>query len=256
MGYIKAIICGQKLELFTYEKNIRAIGGKRGKSQSKIDVSDLGEDTVINRRSSTQEQIQKRRDNTSRAGMAFRRLVSANLGQSDVPLFFTLTYAANQTNIEIGYQDFKAFIGGLRYKFGNEFRYVVVPEFQKRGALHFHALFWGLPSNLYSTERSTRLVASIWGRGFVDVVQTDGNEKLVSYLGKYMQKSYNDSRLLGKRAFSCSRNVKRPIIERGWGMMYLEEVYGIGVDNPPCEDREFLTQWLGKGRFRLFNLKI
>jgi len=252
MGYYKAIIYGNALELYSYEKDIRPIASSKPRAQSRIVLPDLASDSEP----TVQREIKKRRDSVQRASMDFRRLVLANLGGSVSPLLLTLTYSANQTDLGIAYKDFSSFGRNMRRQFGDGFRYIAVPEFQRRGAVHFHIIAWGLPSDVYTKERSTRLVASLWGKGFVDVIQTDGHEKISSYLTKYMAKSYSDKRLLYKKAYRCSRNIIRPLIEKDLGgTMYLSEMYGIGVDNPPCEDRSFGTQWLGKGRFRLYKIK-
>src|SRR5690606_15820961 len=102
---------------------------------------------------------------------------ASNLGGSSLPILATLTYRDNFTDLSGAYKHFSAFIQSLRHKFGKTFKYICVPEFQKRGAVHFHALFWGLPENLLSLERKSRTLATIWGKGFVYLKQTDGNEK-------------------------------------------------------------------------------
>ncbi|HUD45131.1 MAG TPA: hypothetical protein VMR41_06310 [Patescibacteria group bacterium] len=250
MGYIKAIIYGDNLELYTYEKNIKYNGRGGTKPKMGTSVPLLVDDRGV----AVRQLIQKRRDNASRSANTFRRLVLANLSVSSPPALITCTYAKNQTNIRIAYQDFRSFIGTLRYRFGKKFRYITVPEFQKRGAIHFHSLFWGLPENISTDERHTRLVASMWGHGFVDCYLTDGNEKISSYIAKYMAKSYLDDRLGFSKAYRCSRNILRPIIEKNLGgLFYLSEMYNLGVDNFPCKDKQFDTQWLGKGRYRHYN---
>jgi len=248
MSYHKAIIYGSILELYTYETHRGDIGGKRSGTSRGIVLPCVVEGGSVE----LQRQLQKRQDNQRRSEMAFRRLLVSNMGKSTAPLLVTVTYASNQTDITVAYEDWKAFIGSMRYKFGKDFRYVAVPEFQRRGAVHFHALFWGLPSNLCNEERSTRLVASIWGHGFVDVYQTDGRVEIAGYLAKYMSKAYYDPRMFGKQMYRCSRNIFRPLVEHGVGMFYLSEVYGIGVDNPPCIDKQFQTQWWGTGRYRYY----
>lgn len=253
MGYIKAIIYGSNLELYTYEKNIRAIGGKRGNPTSRANMQDV----PVSESVAEKEKISKRQNTKNRTLSAFRRLVIANNERSLPPVLITCTYAENQQSLTVGYRDFQSFITSMRHTFGKTFRYIAVPEFQRRGAVHFHALFWGLPENICAEERHTRVVARLWGRGFVDCFLTDGSDKLGSYLAKYLGKSYTDPRLFGKKAFRCSRNVIKPIYEKNLaGLYYLSEMYGIGVDNYPCIDREFDTQWLGKGRYRYYqNIK-
>lgn len=252
MGYSKAIIYGSTLELYNYEAHIRAIGGTRRGVESGVRVQGVDKDGIVD----GQQALQKRQDNQNRSLLAFRRLVIANMGQSTPPILVTCTYATNQTDLGIGYEDWKAFARNVKDTFGKEVRYIAVPEFQRRGAVHFHALYWGLPEGTHITERSTRLVASLWGRGYVDVYLTDGRENLASYLAKYMSKAYFDPRMFGKRMYRCSRNVLRPLVEKNVGMWYLSERYGIGVDNPACVDKSFMTKWLGTGRYRLYqNIK-
>lgn len=153
MGYNKFIKYADIIETYTYERPLpirpRA---KRGVSRrARVPrVAPDGSDPL------RREQCEgKRKDNATRASLVFRRLVSANLGGTDAPTLITCTYAEIQTDIGHGYKDFSSFIKALRYKFGKQFRYIAVPEFQKRGAVHFHALLWGLPDTLAQKERHT-----------------------------------------------------------------------------------------------------
>jgi len=251
MPYVKAIIYGENLELYNYEKDINPTGGKKLGNKSRDNSSSLvtsGEPTI--------KKSSRRRDNSRRAGLSFRRLVLANMAFDVPPILATFTYAENQTDLAVGYKDWNAFVRGVRYHIGKSWKYIVVPEFQKRGSLHFHALLWGIPEDRRKQERRTRFFARCWGKGFVDLIATDGNERIAGYIAKYMVKGYNDERLFAKKAYRCSRNVVRPVCEKNLGgMHYVSEVYGIGGDNPPCEDKEFGTQWMGKGRFRLYKIK-
>jgi hypothetical protein len=130
---------------------------------------------------------------------------------------------------------------------------VLVPEFQKRGAVHFHALYWGLPEALFRKERETRTLSRLWGHGFVFLKETDGHEKLAFYLAKYFTKAYQDPRLRNQKSYVASRNVKRPIVQKGPFIMsmVLDEY---GVTEEPLVDRTYTTKWLGEGRYRLFQL--
>jgi len=203
-----------------------------------------------------QEQFEgKRKDNAARASMAFKRLILSNLGGADLPLLVSFTYNTHQGDIKQGYKDFSSFIQAMRYKFGKVFRYIAVPEFQKRGAVHFHALFWGLPADIAQTERSTRLVAGIWGHGFVDVVLTDGHEKISTYLSKYMAKSFIDYRLKNQKAYVCSRNLKRPEVSAGMNRATLELIMEeLGVAGPPKVDKKYITAWLGEAHYKVYTL--
>lgn len=249
MAYNKVVLYGDFLDLYRYEKNIASYTRKRGIPKGKTPVSHLGNDGEP--RVTSFKKQERRGDNTTRAGMAFRRLVLSNMAESSPPLLVTLTYAKNFQNLRLGYKDLKSFIRAFRNKCG-EFRYIAVPEFQKRGALHFHALFWGLPTDIYKQERDSRLVAKLWGRGYVDVFCTDGNEKLAWYLSKYLTKTLVDKRLKDQKSYVCSRNVRRPIVDASSIYTALDYQYGLSVDYSPLQEKKFSTQWFGEGLYRLY----
>ena len=248
MGYNKFIQYGNNLEIYEYEKDIIVLRG-RGKHKREID-SDL-ENLGADRENTFQErQLGKRQDNARRASLAFRRLVACNLGGLARPLLVTLTYGENFTDLAGAYRHFSSFIQSLRHKYGKDFKYVCVPEFQKRGAVHFHALIWGLPAEIFLLERKDRTLAGLWGRGFVYLKETDGDEKLSFYLSKYMAKAFVDPRLKNQKCYVASRNVSRPIVGSGFLLWFILENYG--ADDMPVVDRTYTTKWLGKGRYRLY----
>ena len=252
MGYNKFISYGSNLEVYEYEKNIYVLRGAVKRFEKRTDNKDLGaggENPV------PQREMGKWQDSARRASMAFRRLVSSNLSRTLFPLLVTITYADNQTDIKQGYKDFTSFIQALRYKFGKDFKYISVPEFQKRGAVHFHALFWGLPFELFLSERRTRTLATIWGKGYVYLKETDGNEKLSFYLSKYMSKAFMDIRLKNQKAYVASRNCLRPYVVGGIeNVSWLIDDY-VGTDIAEIKEKKFSTAWLGECRFRHFHLE-
>ncbi len=252
MGYNKFISYGNIIETYTYGRDLqipRETQRNHPRRAVRQSVDDDGKAPL-----SPSEFEGKRKDNANRAQLAFRRLVMANLTGSEHPLLVTFTYRDNQTDLRIGYRDFGAFIQALRYRYGASFRYIAVPEFQARGAVHFHALVWGLPGSIFDTERATRLVAGLWGHGFVYMKMTDGNEKLSSYLAKYMAKSFVDHRLMNQKAYVCSRNLKRPQIQGGisnFGMNLLLEEFGATT---PEIDNSYDTHYLGTARHRIYKI--
>lgn len=250
MSYSKVITYGRCIEIYQYENSPTNNGRRRGKSQD----DDVFEDVALRRKDTAEQQEQKqakRRDNTRRSAMAFRRLVSANLSKQDIPVLVSLTYAENVTDPRQGRKDFNTFARNVRNQFGSGIRYICVPEFQERGAIHFHALFWGIPAKVVKRERRTRMVATLWGKGFIDLVQTDGKNELAGYLSKYMAKSFDDERMYGMKAYLASRNVKRPKVDkRPVVLSYIYEYELSPVDL--VHDRIYLTQWLGECRYRLY----
>lgn len=247
MPYTKIIISGNNFEKYEYTKEPRRMGVRRRKRKIDLNSENVGAD-----RSDTlsEGQLGKRQDNARRTSLVFRRIVASNLAGSPPPLLITLTYSENITDINIGYKDYQSFIKALRNKYGKIFRYIAVPEFQKRGAVHFHALFWGLPSEVFSQERQTRTIALIWKHGYVFMKETDGNDKLSSYLAKYMVKAFTDPRLKNKKAYAASKNIKRPKIIAGEDFSFwpVEEEY-VG-NRKPITDRKYGTLRLGQCRYR------
>src|ERR1035437_3330131 len=137
MNYTKLIRYGNNIEIFEYEL---APPPHRRRIRKKDKEKDEG------------KIFAKRKDNVLQAKRNFRRLVGANL-DGEKPLLMTITYEENMEDITTGYRDYKSFVQAIRYRYGKEFNYIVVPEFQLRGAVHFHALFWGLPTEPLLKER-------------------------------------------------------------------------------------------------------
>jgi hypothetical protein len=251
MGYVKIISYGNNLEVYEYEKDIVVLRGRSTRTRkTDSDHEDLGahrEDTL------SEEQLGKRQDNARRASLDFRRLIACNLGGSAQPVLVTLTYRDNFSDLKGAYRHLSSFNQSLRYQFGKDFKYVCVPEFQVRGAVHFHALFWGLPSEVLLQERSTRRIAKQWGKGFVFMKETDGDEKLSHYLAKYMAKAFTNPKLKNQKCYVASKNMKRPVVQGGsFNVNYILDDYGVEA---PIVDRTYETKWLGQGRYRLFKIK-
>jgi len=256
MSYNKIISYSDIVEIYEYTGTPT---GKKPQTRPQVesgseDISVRGEDIEQS------EELKKVRTeaNARSAVLAFRRLVASNLGVGDEPVLFSLTYAENMQDFQQGREDFHAFARAIQYRFGNQVRYICVPEFQKRGAIHYHALFWGLPLDLAREERHTRFFASLWGHGFADLIVTDGSHKLSSYLSKYMAKSFMDERLFSKKAYIASRNVERPKEIKNDILVK----YYTGDCQPDLSTGQVLTkktyptQWLGEGRYTKIKIKI
>jgi hypothetical protein len=186
-----------------------------------------------------------------RAKHNFFLLVQANI-VGKPPYLISLTYQEHLTDLKVGWKHFNAFIRQLRYRFGNEFRYLAVPEWQGNGRLHFHTLFWGLPEDLQyrpglPEEVQNRIIARTWNRGFVDVVLTDGSPKLATYLSAYFSYSFVDEKMHGQQHYTASKNVFKPVIQKGLTPLmlnYWKEENGIKGVTPKFR-REFDTKWYG-----------
>jgi len=196
----------------------------------------------------------RKKRNVVRARNQFRRMVRASLALG-APVLATLTMVSI-TDLTTAYKCLSKFTRNLRKSFGPDIAWVGVPEFQKRGAVHFHCLIWGLPNDTVKNERITRDIQAFWGRGWVDILVSDGSPKISSYMAKYMSKSMYDDRLGSKKSYTASRNALRPVlINSRTSIAYVEEEYpeirGVDSVDVQCEeDMVYKTEWLGRCHYR------
>lgn len=193
-----------------------------------------------------------------RAVFNFRRKVRSTLVLG-APHLVTLTIL-EITSIAVAYKLFTQFGVRLRKLYGKEIIWLTVPEFQKRGAVHFHSLIWNLSHDIHVTEKDSRGIQNLWGYGYVDIIPTDGSPALSGYLAKYMSKAMHDDRLVGKKAYSCSRNALSPVsLNTKTSVALFKEEFSIDTsENPlqPTSEREYTTKWLGKARYRSYESEI
>jgi len=234
MGYKKLILSGEMLETYEYEKDIYRKRHKR---------------TAVTRPKCA---YSRRKDNVGRLKKLFVRLVRSNLTEQNSPLLLTLTFAT-VLRIDTAYECYSRFVKRMRAEYGQEWSYIAVPEFQKRGAVHFHVLAWNLPTDQFNgNERHSRHLLRLWAYGFCDIRETDGSPKLAGYLAKYMQKAVYDERLLSQKAYVCSRNVLRPLsYALGTVFDFKKELFG---ETELIQKRVFDTQWLGSCTYTLEKL--
>jgi len=249
VGYNKIFLYGHTIELYKYDRDIdfERIGGHRGGHPSPAGVSDVG--GVHSPENAESDRKKKRADNAKRASVNFKRLVRANLGGTENPLFITLTYKQNITSLADCYRDFTTFVQALRYR-QKTARYIAVPEFQKRGAVHFHLISWGVPKAVLGIPLeypANAIQSHLWRHGFIFVKETDGHARIANYLAKYMAKAFADTRLGGSKAYTCSRNIVRPVSYKGISdnaISYLLDDF-LSPDMELVENRSFDTMFLG-----------
>lgn len=244
--YTKIIKSGQLIEVFEYEKDPPEFRP---------------------RKKSRQRNPRRYRRNVSRARSSFFRLVQANLGTGITPAFLTLTMR-EIVPLREGWRAYTRFTDKFRRQTRGRCAFVGVPEFQERGAVHFHCLVWGLTDEEISSERSTRRIAKLWSHGFVDILKSDGSPKLAGYLAKYMFKAMWDERLAGAKSYSASRSLVRSVsLKSKTAVSYIEaEIRGDrintdgtisqGVDSPlvPEIEKEYSTEWMGKCVYKVYRM--
>jgi len=147
----------------------------------------------------------RREDNLFRTRATIRRVVEANVRQDCLPKFVTYTFADNLTDYTKAVEKWREYSRRLSLAFGKQ-SYLVVCEFQKRGAVHFHAIHFSLPYMLGAKNR----IAKLWGNGFINLKAIRKIRSVGAYVAKYLQKQTCDNRLAGKKAFFTSTGLKRP----------------------------------------------
>jgi len=155
--------------------------------------------------------VPKSKFSVKRAKTQFFRICAEALYTRGRPLFLTLTFAQEFVSITSGYQAINELTKHIKSKMGETIAYIAVPEWQKKGKLHFHLLVWGLSQKNYQNERSTRNLQRLYGKGFLDVrLAYDNSPKLASYFAKYFTKAYTDTRLGARKAYTTSRSIIKP----------------------------------------------
>lgn len=141
--------------------------------------------------------------------------------------FVTLTFAENVTDINKANKLFNNYITIIK-RYYPDFMYLGVPEFQKRGAVHYHFL-----SNLrcgieyperevirtYNKEKDRYFDIKYhdlpyWSHGYstaFDLSCTDQNFNVALYMCKYLFKDI-DNRLFGRKKILKSNNLRKPTV--------------------------------------------
>jgi hypothetical protein len=109
---------------------------------------------------------------------------------------------------------------------GIKVKYLAVPEFQKRGAVHYHVVFFNLPfieqhekvfekfPELEKKKIFNFSMSDIWWYGDVKAILLDKAENVSAYISKYMGKSFeieNGNRTYGEKLYFTSRGLFRPV---------------------------------------------
>jgi len=137
----------------------------------------------------------------SRTRYTLYHLIRCN--QQNVNIFVTLTYQENVLDLKRAKRDFSLFIKKLSYETSTSLKYICVPERQKRGAVHFHCLFFNLPF------RPLSVFKSIWPHGDARFERSRQLRSIASYVAKYVTKNSFDFPK-GTRIIMRSRNLIIP----------------------------------------------
>lgn len=242
MGYVKVVQYGTVTEIYQYQKDY-VPQRKRNTRRAKRRKSE-----TYRRNYSV---FLRRSRSVRRAAQNFFRIVAANIQRPQNLAFVTLTCYEN-LDVTVGYRALADFFKRLRAKTKHDITYIAVPEFQKRGSLHFHVLVWGLSEEVAGKERTTRNCQRQWARGYVDIRLA--NRKglgIAGYMAKYLVKGLTDNRLANRRAYTTGGKVYRPTA-KGFYQGDDEMVSLLTPEFLPTKKSVYNTKYLGECTHRVY----
>ena len=214
----KIIKCGDYIQAY-YFSDKRSVLNKDLKKDKlpKFNIQDIDLDNIY-KESRVDSPKQIMLANAIRSNLSCQRIAKTNRHVWES--FITLTFAENITDIAKANSMFNAWRTNVK-KIKPDFKYLAVPEFQKRGAVHYHIL-----SNLGVQDKEIILEQQIkkgkavkykdlydvkyWTKGYarVDFIKND-YKKIYSYICKYMTKDI-DNKLFGKKRYFYSQSLDKP----------------------------------------------
>ncbi len=190
----KIIKSGNLIEVYDYEYPIRF--GHKGKATKKKKTKSV-----------RSEEYRVR--TIVQAINTLRQLCFLNFTLYDK--FITLTFNNEQafdiTNLKVCYHYVQLFLRKLKRRYP-DLKYIVVAEFQKRGAVHYHIL-----ANIPFITEEERIV--LWPYGFSKVLAVQSTTQLALYLSKYLGKRFDDKRKFGHKLYTTSKGLRKPKVIYG-----------------------------------------
>ena len=210
---IKIVIAGSFVEVYFYERPVSYGALPEDKT-----------DGIKEHKARTDDEALKRSAINSKKQV--RLWIDANVwqwpdqfGKPCYPKFATFTFKKNITSLPAANYFFSKFIKRLNYTLGHKkswIKYIVVREFQERGAVHYHALFFNLPF----IDDLPLIIAATWQYGFVQVKAVDRVRNLAAYITKYMTKDMINPLWKGKRRYFVSKGLLKPLVIRSSSIAY------------------------------------
>lgn len=234
----KMIVSGKKVELYHYEEAIL----KNKKNNKRVNYKKRTKEEVIKQIKECENEEFKMEVMKSfslrRTRAKIVRLVDCN---PDLNTFVTLTFKKNVKSLSKANLIFKSFIKRLKKQVPH-LKYLAVPEFQKRGAVHYHILV--------NFQMENKKLADIWGQGFVMINKIKHVKRVGAYVAKYIGKDLFDVRYFGMRKIMASRNLKKPIV------ITVAKTIKVFIDTfkyklEIVNEKVYYSDWLGKIEYML-----
>lgn len=217
--YHKKVVSGNVTEIYSYENGVKVGEQMPAGHNVKKDTEEITEEE---RRARDKQNLQR---SLSRTIRNLRRSINANIGAwgDYFPKFMTLTFKQNIKDHKTANDEFKKFIQRLNYRVTGQKRailkYTCVVERQKRGAIHYHVIFYNLPYTPFNE------LLEVWqnnsGQRGLRINAIKEIDNVGSYVTKYVSKEIqalkdgkNGKREKEKKIYFQSRGLKEPSEEK------------------------------------------
>ncbi len=202
-----------KIEIIAYnEPQIRLLGSLNHKGGA-------------NKKSIISDEAQQER--TLKQSYTIKRRIRGYALANDFKWFVTLTIDPKKNDSYDYNHSKKLLLKWCRFMRDTykKFDYLIIPEFHKSGAIHFHGLLGNIsanfveathPSNGQLLLRNERQIYNLddWKYGFTDCEKIIDSEKTASYLTKYITKELmTNKEMFRKKRYFNSKGLKKPKIE-------------------------------------------
>lgn len=132
---------------------------------------------------------------------------------NDFDQFWTLTFADDRYDIDLCYKKLYNFLRSIKQKYG-KFRYVIVAEFHKDNAVHFHAITGGYKGSLtdinVTQKGNTVYNLDDWKWGFTNCQYIVNRHAVSKHIAKSIE---NSPAAKGRKKYWHSDGLKTAQVE-------------------------------------------
>lgn len=233
----KVVVSGKHVEVYKYKKQV----WREFEKKNFEDEKPQKEPKQLNAFEQIAIMKQKQQYSVNRTRTEIRRLINSN---PQLTKFMTLTFAKNITDLKEANYIFNQFIKRMNYKYP-DFKYLAIPEFQQRGAVHYH-LLCEMPFIHF------REITEIWGQGNIDIKTLNNVDNIGAYVCKYLSKDMFDERTFAKKKFFRSQTLLEPVEILGyWAMKFVEKLCSVLT---PVFEKTFESEWVGEVEYKSYKL--
>lgn len=221
---VKTIETPTTIEVWEYIDNSVFYAVNAGdKELSKVELADTT--TEIEKTASEHyDALKRKQKHYEEMRWLIARIIDCNFDNNTK--FMTLTFKENIQDINYTNYEFNKFIKRLNFHIYHvkkqQLKYIAVWEKQKRGAIHYHIVFFSLPFIKINE------LQQVWGHGFVKLnkVDVDSKDNRGRYISKYFSKDI-DAKEYKQKSFFKSQNLIKPITKR----MTRQELFDFSTEN-------------------------